>query len=79
MLISWAGHTDAGTLSEQLADSLLSALPHRQLASFDADALFDYRSRRPQVTFAENRFTDYQARSWTSMRSGTPRGGPSCC
>lgn len=60
MLISWAGHTDAGTLSEQLADSLLSTLPHRQLASFDADALFDYRSRRPQVTFAENRFTDYQ-------------------
>ncbi len=60
MLVSWAGHTDAGTLSEQLADSLLGTLPHRQLASFDADALFDYRSRRPQVTFAENRFTDYQ-------------------
>lgn len=60
MLVSWAGHTDAGTLSEQLGDSLLASLPHRQLASFDVDTLFDYRSRRPQVTFAENRFTDYQ-------------------
>lgn len=60
MLISWAGHTDAGTLSKQLADSLLSTLPHRQLASFDVDSLFDYRSRRPQVAFTQNRFTDYR-------------------
>lgn len=60
MLVSWAGHGDAGTLSEQLADSLLSTLPHRQLASFDADSLFDYRTRRPQVTFSQSRFSDYQ-------------------
>ncbi|WP_120005288.1 PAC2 family protein [Nesterenkonia muleiensis] len=60
MLVSVAGHTDAGSLSEQLADSLLGSLPHRQVASFDIDELFDYRSRRPQVTFTENRFSDYR-------------------
>ncbi|MDR5711258.1 PAC2 family protein [Nesterenkonia flava] len=60
MLVSWSGHTDAGTLSEQLADALLGTLPHRQIASFDVDELFDYRSRRPRVTFSDNRFSDLQ-------------------
>jgi hypothetical protein len=60
MVISVAGHTDAGSLSEQLAEGLLGALSHRQVASFDVDELFDYRSRRPQVTFTDNRFSDYQ-------------------
>lgn len=61
MLVSWSGHTNAGTLSEQLSESLLGALPHRKLASFDVDELFDYRSRRPQITFMDNRFSDFQS------------------
>ncbi|WP_246836221.1 PAC2 family protein [Nesterenkonia sp. NBAIMH1] len=60
MLVSVAGHTDAGQLSEQMADSLLSALPHRQMASFDVDALFDYRSRRPRMLFTDSRFSEFQ-------------------
>ncbi|GAA3052815.1 hypothetical protein GCM10010467_13020 [Actinocorallia glomerata] len=60
LLVSLAGHTDAGDLSGQLAEALLSALPHRLLASFDVDELFDYRSRRPKVTFVDSRFADYE-------------------
>lgn len=60
MLVSVSGHTDAGQLSEQLADSLLSALPNRQVASFDVDSLFDYRSRRPHMLFTDNRFSEFQ-------------------
>lgn len=60
LVISMAGHTDAGSLSEQLAEGLLDTLVHRQVASFDVDELFDYRSRRPHVTFTDNRFSDYQ-------------------
>lgn len=60
LLVSLSGHTDAGTLSEQLAESLLETLPHKQLASFDVDELYDFRSRRPHLTFTDNRFTDYQ-------------------
>lgn len=60
MLVSVAGHTDAGSLSDQLADALLDSLPHRPVASFDVDELYDYRSRRPQVTFTENQFSDYR-------------------
>ncbi len=61
MLVSWSGHTDAGSLSEQLSESLLSSLPHHRLASFDVDELFDYRSRRPQITFTDNQFSDYKS------------------
>ncbi|WP_246126225.1 PAC2 family protein [Nesterenkonia populi] len=60
MLVSVSGHTDAGHLSEQLTDSLLSALPNRQVASFDVDELFDYRSRRPHMLFTDNRFSEFQ-------------------
>lgn len=60
LLVSLAGHTDAGGLSVQLAEGLLGSLPHRLLASFDVDELFDYRSRRPKVTFAESRFSDFE-------------------
>lgn len=60
LMVSVSGHTDAGALSEQLAESLLKALPHTLVASFEVDDLFDYRSRRPQVTFAESAFSDFQ-------------------
>lgn len=60
MLVSLAGHTDAGSLSEQLAETLLGGLPHKQLASFGVDELFDYRSRRPRVKFTDHRFSDYE-------------------
>lgn len=63
LLVSWSGHTDAGSLSEQLSESLLGALPHRRLASFEVDELFDYRSRRPQITFTDNRFSNFEAPS----------------
>lgn len=60
MVVSVSGHTDAGALSEQLSEALVGALPHKLMASFDVDELYDYRSRRPQVTFSENRFSDMQ-------------------
>ncbi|WP_150462518.1 PAC2 family protein [Nesterenkonia ebinurensis] len=60
LLVSISGHTDAGQLSEQLAETLLGTLPHRSVAHFEVDDLFDYRSRRPQLTFTENRFSELQ-------------------
>ncbi len=41
------------------ADHLLEVLDNRLLARFDVDLLHDYRARRPEVTFAEDRFIDY--------------------
>ncbi|REE03325.1 PAC2 family protein [Citricoccus muralis] len=60
MLAVFGGHMDAGHLSEQVRDTVFDSLDHKLLASFDADQLIDYRSRRPQITFDGERFRDYQ-------------------
>jgi predicted ATP-grasp superfamily ATP-dependent carboligase len=53
------GFMDAGQAGRATADHLLEALDNRLLARFDVDLLHDYRARRPEVTFAEDRFVDY--------------------
>lgn len=61
MLAVFSGHLDAGNIARQVNDTLLERLDHQLLASFDADQLVDYRSRRPHITFDGQRFTDYRA------------------
>lgn len=53
------GSLDAGHAGELVARHLLGELPARRVATFVADELIDYRSRRPQLTFEDWRFTDY--------------------
>ena len=53
------GYVDAGSGVRLAVDHLLSALDHTVVATFDTDALIDYRSRRPTFTFTRNRFTGY--------------------
>ena len=53
------GFMDAGQAGRVTADHLLDVLDHRLLARFDVDLLHDYRARRPEVTFVEDRFVDY--------------------
>ena len=53
------GFMDAGQAGRATADHLLEVLDNRLLARFDVDLLHDYRARRPEVTFAEDRFLDY--------------------
>ncbi len=48
------GFIDAGSAGRQLATHLLATLEHTEIARFDADALIDYRSRRPAMTFAKD-------------------------
>jgi hypothetical protein len=53
------GFMDAGQAGRTTAEHLLEALDNRLVARFDVDLLHDYRARRPEVTFAEDRFVDY--------------------
>ncbi|MDD9205615.1 PAC2 family protein [Georgenia sp. 10Sc9-8] len=55
------GGMDAGHAGTLLARHLLDALPRQRVATFEADELVDYRSRRPAMTFADWRFTEYEA------------------
>jgi predicted ATP-grasp superfamily ATP-dependent carboligase len=54
------GFVDAGQAGHLAVAHLLANLEHRVLATFDVDQLLDYRSRRPAMTFDEDRWTSYE-------------------
>ncbi|MGB8650115.1 MAG: PAC2 family protein [Mycobacteriales bacterium] len=55
------GFIDAGGARKLAAQQLLDTLPHRVLARFDHDQLFDYRARRPVMVFAKDHWQSYDA------------------
>ncbi|GAA1991392.1 PAC2 family protein [Nocardiopsis rhodophaea] len=59
MLVVLDGFVDAGSTGKQAASALFDAYSAEVVATFDIDRLLDYRSRRPQMTFVENAYTDY--------------------
>ena len=70
------GFLDAGSAGSLAVRHLLDADQGRVVASFDIDAFYDYRARRPPMTFSENRYTDYEAPRLVVRlvhdRAGTP-------
>jgi hypothetical protein len=61
LLHHFTGFVDAGSAGQIAAGHLLAMLEYRLLARFDVDQLYDYRARRPAMTFVENHWEDYQA------------------
>jgi predicted ATP-grasp superfamily ATP-dependent carboligase len=61
MLYYLDGFIDAGGAGRLLAAHLLSSLEHEAIARFDVDALIDYRSRRPTMTFTKDHWEHYDA------------------
>lgn len=55
------GFSDAGHAVKLATTHLREALESELVASFDVDELIDYRSRRPQMTFKADHFSDYDA------------------
>ncbi|MEV0155951.1 PAC2 family protein [Micromonospora sp. NPDC050686] len=55
------GFVDAGNATRLAREQLLSSLEARPIATFDVDQLFDYRSRRPVMTFVEDHWEHYDA------------------
>jgi hypothetical protein len=53
------GFADAGGAVSQFGEYLLETLDHRVVLEFDADALLDYRARRPTISFDHDHLTDY--------------------
>jgi predicted ATP-grasp superfamily ATP-dependent carboligase len=54
------GFVDAGSAGRLAREHLLSSLPGRVIATFDVDALLDYRSRRPVMIFVEDHWESYE-------------------
>jgi hypothetical protein len=57
---SLEGFLDAGNAAALATAHLLAASSGRVVASFDIDAFYDYRARRPPMTFSENRYEGYE-------------------
>jgi predicted ATP-grasp superfamily ATP-dependent carboligase len=54
------GFLDAGNAAALATQHLLSQSSGRVVASFDIDAFYDYRARRPPMTFSEDRYEGYE-------------------
>jgi predicted ATP-grasp superfamily ATP-dependent carboligase len=54
------GFVDAGAAGRLARQHLLTTLPNRVVATFDVDALLDYRSRRPVMLFVEDHWESYE-------------------
>jgi hypothetical protein len=55
------GFLDAGNAASLAARHLLAQSSGPVVASFDVDAFYDYRARRPPMTFAEDHYEAYEA------------------
>ncbi|MFV2100760.1 proteasome assembly chaperone family protein [Micromonospora sp. LOL_024] len=55
------GFVDAGNAGRLAREQLLTSLESRPIARFDLDQIFDYRSRRPVMTFVEDHWESYEA------------------
>jgi predicted ATP-grasp superfamily ATP-dependent carboligase len=61
LLTALDGFLDAGNAGRLAVDHLLGARPGRVVASFDLDAFYDYRARRPPMAFVEDHYEGYVA------------------
>jgi predicted ATP-grasp superfamily ATP-dependent carboligase len=55
------GFVDAGGGRRLAREHLLNALDSQLVVSFDVDQLFDYRARRPEMTFSTDHWAGYTA------------------
>lgn len=55
------GFVDAGATVKLAREHLLETMEHRVIARFDADALHDYRARRPVMGFDRDHWTSFDA------------------
>ena len=60
LIHSLDGFLDAGNAAAIATRHLLDQSSGRVVASFDIDAFYDYRARRPPMTFSENRYEGYE-------------------
>jgi predicted ATP-grasp superfamily ATP-dependent carboligase len=61
LVVVLTGFLDAGKSAELAARHLSELAEGKVVATFDVDALHDYRARRPPVTFVRDHYTDYEA------------------
>lgn len=76
LLHALGGFIDAGSAGRLAAKALLDELEHTVVARFDVDQVFDYRARRPPMTFVEDHWEDYAAPELVVHRLHDTAGTP---
>ena len=61
MLVALQGFLDAGNAAVSAVNHLHEGFAGRVVATFEVDAFYDYRARRPLITFREDHYEGYQA------------------
>ena len=61
LVVVLTGFLDAGKSAELAASHLAELSEGKVVATFDVDALHDYRARRPPISFVRDRYADYEA------------------
>lgn len=56
LLHNLTGFLDAGAAGKIAVDSLLAELTSTRVAEFDVDSIYDYRARRPRMTFLTDHY-----------------------
>lgn len=59
LVVSMGGFIDAGHTQRLVTEHLLESHHHSPVATVDLDPLYDYRGRRPVMTFDRDRWTQY--------------------
>lgn len=73
---SFSGFMDAGSASQIAVDHLLKTCPERVIATFDGDALIDYRARRPKMIYDTDHFVSVEWPEITLREVLDERGTP---
>lgn len=76
MIVALDGFIDAGHVQQLLVDHLLESGDPEVVASFDVDALLDYRGRRPAMVFDATRYSSYEDPSLLLYRLRDRDGQP---
>jgi predicted ATP-grasp superfamily ATP-dependent carboligase len=76
LLHSFQGFVDAGHVGRLATDQLLNSLEHQVLGQFDFDQLYDYRARRPVMTFEKNHWAGFDRPSLTLYQVKDLAGRP---
>ncbi|MFV4709649.1 PAC2 family protein, partial [Mycobacterium tuberculosis] len=58
LLHQFDGAIDAGNAANLATEQLLTTLPGKAVATFNIDALIDYRSRRPTISYDHGKFLE---------------------
>ena len=74
LIYGFTGFLEAGQAVRTAAQHILDSVEHEVVAEFDIDDIYDYRARRPRMTFASDHYSDVELPRLTIYACRDERG-----